>query len=71
MSDTHRPEADTIKNGRIRTSSAGESDLGSAHYITINRIFVLGNKRTREPIILRELSVKPGDSIKSRSICTD
>ncbi|MBX2962571.1 MAG: hypothetical protein KF687_08665 [Cyclobacteriaceae bacterium] len=69
LSDTHRPEADTIKkNGRIRTSSAGESDLGSAHYITINRIFVLGNKRTREPIILRELSVKPGDSIKSSEV---
>ncbi len=35
----------------------------SASQIKINRIFIVGNRVTREQIILRELSVKSGDSI--------
>lgn len=29
-------------------------------YVTIDNIFIIGNRRTKEPIILRELSVKKG-----------
>lgn len=39
-------QADTIKQGR---------------FLTIGRIFITGNRITRDRIILRELSVKPGD----------
>lgn len=59
---------DTIKrNGKTKNSLNSIQDT-TAYYITINRIFVLGNKKTREPIILRELSVKPGDSILNLDI---
>lgn len=29
-------------------------------YVTVDNIFIIGNSRTKEPIILRELSVKKG-----------
>lgn len=51
---------DTVKrpfrNNRVVVDS-------SAQQIKINRIFIIGNRRTREQIILRELSVAPGDSV--------
>lgn len=57
---------DTVKkNVRNRDKETPDS---TGYYLTINRIFVLGNKRTREPIILRELTVKPGDSIYSQEL---
>lgn len=34
-------------------------------FVLINRVFIIGNRLTREPIILRELSLKPGDLIFS------
>ncbi len=36
-----------------------------ARTLEINRIIILGNKVTRDRIILRELSLKPGDTISS------
>ncbi len=52
---------DTIKkNSRNRDEQSVDT---SAYYMTIDRIFILGNKRTRENIILRELTLKAGDSI--------
>lgn len=32
-------------------------------FVLINRVFIIGNRLTRDQIILRELSVKPGDLI--------
>jgi outer membrane protein assembly factor BamA len=43
-------KADTIRNGK---------------FLTIGRIFITGNRITRDRIILRELSIKPGDVIYS------
>lgn len=37
----------------------------TGYYLRINRIFIIGNRRTREQIILRELTLKPGDSVYS------
>ncbi|MBT1705480.1 POTRA domain-containing protein [Chryseosolibacter indicus] len=44
---------DTLKQGR---------------FLTINRIFVTGNRITRDRIILRELSLKPGDTFFSNDL---
>jgi outer membrane protein assembly factor BamA len=40
-------------------------DTLAARTLEINRIIILGNKITRDRIILRELSFKPGDTISS------
>jgi outer membrane protein assembly factor BamA len=33
--------------------------------LTVNRVLIIGNKRTRDQIISRELSLKPGDTIRA------
>jgi outer membrane protein assembly factor BamA len=33
--------------------------------LTINRVLIIGNKRTRDQIISRELTLKPGDTIRA------
>jgi outer membrane protein assembly factor BamA len=40
----------------------------AARFIHINRIFILGNRITREPIILRELTLRQGDIIYSHDL---
>jgi len=53
--------SDTIKHplrGRPVSDSIG-------HPLQINRILILGNRVTKERIILRELTVKPGDVVDS------
>src|SRR5688572_8184688 len=35
----------------------------TGRFVEINRIFIIGNRITREQIILRELSLKPGDIV--------
>jgi len=47
-----RPAADTLVN-RI---------------VTINRVLIIGNKITRERIISRELSLKPGDTVSTQRL---
>lgn len=37
----------------------------TSRYVQVNEIILAGNKRTRNSIILRELTVKPGDYIQS------
>ena len=36
--------------------------------VTINRVLIIGNKVTRERIISRELSLKPGDTVSTKRI---
>lgn len=36
----------------------------STDYLKLNRVIVIGNKKTLDRIILRELTLKPGDSVK-------
>lgn len=40
----------------------------SGHFIYINRIFIIGNKITRDQIILRELLFKSGDMVYSQDL---
>jgi outer membrane protein assembly factor BamA len=42
----------------------------TSRFLTISRIFIVGNRLTREGIILRELSLKPGDVVYSTDIPT-
>ncbi len=51
-----------FSNQTIHSHPAIENDSAS-HIITINRIFIIGNRQTRDQIILRELSLKAGDTI--------
>jgi len=55
----HAPDSIRKKN-RLQTETQADT---TSYYVEINRIFILGNKLTRESIILRELSLKPGDTI--------
>src|SRR5688500_3332627 len=43
---------------RVLPDSAGR-------FLLINRVFIIGNRLTRDQIISRELSLKPGDLIYS------
>lgn len=49
---------DSVRYFPVKTDS-------TARYLQINRIFILGNKLTRDRIILRELSLHTGDIIYS------
>lgn len=51
--------ADSVKQPRLR------NNLPDSAYrpVRINRILIIGNRITREHIILRELSLKPGDTV--------
>jgi len=40
----------------------------SGHFIHINRIFIVGNKVTKDRIVLRELTVKSGDIVYSTEL---
>lgn len=39
--------------------------LDTTRLLTINRVLIIGNKKTRDQIISRELSLKPGDTIRT------
>lgn len=56
--------ADTVK--RSPRNKTYHSD--STEYVEINRIIILGNKLTRNTIILRELSLKKGDIIHENDV---
>jgi outer membrane protein assembly factor BamA len=58
------PVADTIKRpskGRLPHDTTG-------HPLVVNRILIMGNRITKEQIILRELTVKPGDVVNSAEL---
>jgi outer membrane protein assembly factor BamA len=49
----------------VQADSSVLADSVSNRILRVNRIIILGNKITRDRIILRELSLKPGDTISS------
>lgn len=55
--------ADTVKRPFKNTSADT-----TGRFLEINRIFIIGNRRTRNQIILRELSLKQGDIIYSADL---
>jgi outer membrane protein assembly factor BamA len=63
LNDSSYSVADTVKlPEKLRVN--GDSGV----YLQISRIFIIGNKRTRDQIILRELSLKPGDIVNSADL---
>lgn len=55
------PSADTVGNIRYDTlAKTPDTTL-----LVVNRILIIGNKRTRDQIISRELSLKTGDTIRA------
>lgn len=52
--------SDSAQHDRMRRQ-AGVDSIG--RFVVINRVFIIGNRLTRDQIIMRELSVKPGDVI--------
>ncbi|HEY9005527.1 BamA/TamA family outer membrane protein [Ohtaekwangia sp.] len=62
VSDAVPPVADSIKRPLpIAVDSIGR-------FVQINRIFIIGNHVTRDPIILRELTLKAGDYVYSTDL---
>lgn len=45
-----------------------KQDTIPARILTINRVLIIGNKVTKDRIISRELSLKPGDTISTKGI---
>jgi outer membrane protein assembly factor BamA len=65
LAEPHNLAYDTLRRARIKEKPNEDS---TAYRLTINRIFVLGNSKTRERIILRELTLKSGDSIYNHEL---
>ena len=63
-------DADSVKQSeRIITADTVRGKFKSlpidttGHFVEVNRVFIIGNRITRDQIINRELSLKPGDII--------
>jgi len=52
--------SDSTKRERRHQQIASDS---TGRFVLINRVFIIGNRLTRDQIIMRELSIKPGDLI--------
>ncbi len=57
--------SDTTKREQRRHESPRDS---TGRFVLINRVFIIGNRLTRDQIIMRELSVKSGDLIFNRDL---
>jgi outer membrane protein assembly factor BamA len=57
----------TLANDQATIQSADTLSQGkdTTRLLTVNRVLIIGNKRTRDKIISRELSLKSGDTIRS------
>jgi hypothetical protein len=59
-------QADTLK--KPARSSIRNDTIRHGRFLNVSRIFIIGNERTREKIILRELSLKTGDVVFSADL---
>jgi outer membrane protein assembly factor BamA len=55
----------TLANDQVTILADTSQVKDTTRLLTINRVLIIGNKRTRDQIISRELSLKPGDTIRS------
>jgi outer membrane protein assembly factor BamA len=56
----------TQANNQVTISSDTLNEsIDTTRLLTINRVLIIGNKRTRDQIISRELSLKQGDTIRA------
>ncbi|MFN7261084.1 MAG: POTRA domain-containing protein, partial [Cyclobacteriaceae bacterium] len=49
---------------KTKSDTVGRTGIDSSRTVTVNRIIIIGNKRTRDPIISRELSLKTSDTVR-------
>ncbi len=61
-------------DAKVRADSI-RRDVGTStdtvgHFVQINRIFIIGNRITRDQIVLRELSLKQGDVVWSTDLAS-
>lgn len=56
--------ADTVK----KKQNVTQYPDSVSHFLIVNRIFITGNQITRDRIILRELSLRPGDVVYSSDL---
>lgn len=59
-------QGQTVPTSPGQVQSTPVADTVANRVLEINRIIILGNKVTRDRIILRELSFKPGDTVSSQ-----
>ncbi len=59
---------DKADSSSIHKSKTEEQQLSKDSYVTIDAIFIVGNKRTKPSIILREMSVIKGDTYTESSL---
>src|SRR5687768_12061927 len=59
------PSQDSIKHPGLHKNNVRDS---TGRFVHINRVFIIGNRLTRDQIILRELTLKPGDIIFSTEL---
>jgi len=57
--------AERVAIDSIRRKKQEYANDSIGKYVMINRLFVTGNRVTRDPIIIRELTLKPGDVVYS------
>ncbi|MDH5476357.1 MAG: BamA/TamA family outer membrane protein [Cyclobacteriaceae bacterium] len=55
--------ADSFLGPQDFTAPTTLADTTTNHYVEVDNIFIIGNRRTREKIILRELSIEKGQII--------
>ncbi len=66
---TYHFEPDIVADSIKRPKKAVKTDtLKVGRFLQINRIFIVGTRITRDPVILRELSLKQGDVVFSADI---
>lgn len=61
-----RVSGDTLKRS-AKNKIERQTDT-TGYWIQINRVFIVGNKKTRETIILRELTLSSGDTLLSTDL---
>jgi outer membrane protein assembly factor BamA len=57
-----------ITNCQVTIDSVVTQSSDTVRLLTINRILIIGNKRTRDRIISRELTLKTGDTIRANKL---
>lgn len=60
----HPLRLSALDTANVRTDQPAAADT-TGKFLRINRVFIVGNRLTRDQIILRELTLKPGDIIFS------
>ena len=65
----YHSDAAVVSDSVKHTKATHRSDtIRVGTFQNVNRVFIIGNRRTRDAVILRELSLKPGDVVFSADL---